>query len=125
MQKYTFSPESENEIDIKICNKKNEIQRLQEEIKLLELEKTKLNNEYIGRVFEMKDYGYVYVTGYSKLENVPFGIRFEDFEYSIEIHGGSEFDIENVEREISVKEFRSVFKHKLKWDKLKEIMEDN
>lgn len=126
MQKYTFSPGSENEIDIKICNKKNEIQRLQEEVKLLELEKTKLSNEYIGKAFELNDSDeYVYVTGYTSFDNALYGIILRDFIGSVEIYNDAIVELREITKEIPLEKFRRILKNRLNWDKLKEIMEDN
>lgn len=124
MQKYTFSPKSENEIDIKICNKKNEIQRLQEEIKLLELERTKLGNEYIGKAFELNDSDeYVYVTGYTSFDNSLYGIILRDFIGSVEIYNDAIVELREITKEIPLEKFRRILKNRLNWDVLKEIIE--
>ena len=124
MQKYTFSPKSENEIDIKICNKKNEIQRLQEEIKLLELERTKLGNEYIGKAFELNDSDeYVYVTGYTSFDNTLYGIILRDFIGSVEIYNDAIVELREITKEIPLEKFRRILKNRLNWNVLKEIIE--
>ena len=124
MQKYTFSPKSENEIDIKICNKKNEIQRLQEEIKLLELERTKLGNEYIGKAFELNDSGeYVYVTGYTSFDNALYGIILRDFIDSVEIYNDAIVELREITKEIPLENFRRILKNRLNWNVLKKIIE--
>ena len=124
MQKYTFSPKSENEIDIKICNKKNEIQRLQEEIKLLELERTKLGNEYIGKAFELNDSDeYVYVTGYTSFDNALYGIILRDFIGSVEIYNDAIVELREITKEIPLENFRRISKNRLNWNVLKKIIE--
>lgn len=124
MQSNTFSPKSENEIYIKICNKKNEIQRLQEEIKLLELERTKLSNEYIGKAFELNDSDeYVYVTGYTSFDNALYGIILRDFIGSVEIYNDAIVELREITKEIPLEKFRRILKNRLNWDVLKEIIE--
>lgn len=122
MQEFSYTKSSNSEIDIEICNKKNEIEKLREEVKQLELQKSKQNTDYVGRIFEMKGLEYIYVAGVDK-EGVIYGISLEDFEYSTEIHGCAVFNPEEVEKEIDVKEMKYIFREKLRWDKLKEILD--
>lgn len=122
MEHYSYIPKSNNELDVEICNKQNEIQRLREEIKQLELEKSKQNTDYVGRIFEMKGLEYIYVTGVDN-EGIMYGVSFEDFEGSTEIWGCVVFKPEEIEREIDVKEMKYIFRDKMRWDKIKNVLD--
>lgn len=122
MDYFEYIPESKNELDVKICEKKNEIQRIKKEIEELELQKSKQNDNYVGRVFEMNGLEYIYVTSIDR-DGKMYGIELQDFEYSVEIYRCVVFELDDVQREVSFDEVRNIFRESLRWDKLKELLD--
>lgn len=106
MQNYTYRPESDSEYDIEICNKKNEIEKLREEIKRLELKKSKLDKDYIGRAFKDKYDGYLYVT-HTGFDGKLYCLYFDFFENEVDIKSGIVFDETKIKEEISMFQLRN------------------
>ena len=122
MNDYSYIPSSNTEIDIEICNKRNEIEKLREQVRQLELQKSKQNTDYVGRIFQMKGMEYIYVTSIDK-DGSMYGLQLEDFEHSVDIYRCVLFKPEDIEKEVTNKEIQCVFRNSLRWDKLKEILD--
>lgn len=114
MQSYTYTPKSDSKYDIELCNKKNEIQRLSEEIKSLELQKSKEDKNYIGRVFEDKNGDFLYVT-HNGLNNELYCTCFEFFELEIDIRAGIIFNEDMIKEEITMSQLRYKIGEVSKW----------
>lgn len=122
MQDYAYSPTSNGDIDVKIAENKNKIQKLSEEIKELELAKSKSNKQYVGRCFAMDDGEYILVTGLDWDGGKPYGISFEFFEYSSEISTSVIFNESKVEKEITIDELRYLLNKNSKIDKIVDVL---
>lgn len=122
MQDYVYSPISNSDIDMKIAENKNKIQKLSEEIKQLELEKSKSDKKFVGRCFEMVDGEYILVTGLGWDDGEPYGISFEFFEYSSEIYKCVTFNEDKVEKEITIDELRYLLNENSRLDKIIDIL---
>lgn len=105
MQSYIYAPKSDNKYDIEICNKRNEIQRLNEEIKSLELQKSKEDKNYIGRIFEDEDGNCLYVT-HTGFDKELYCTYFEFFELELDIRSGIVFSEDMIKEEITMSQLR-------------------
>lgn len=114
MQSYTYAPKSDNKYDIEICNRKNEIQRLNEEIKSLELQKSKEDKNYIGRIFEDEDDNCLYVT-HAGFDNELYCTYFEFFELEVDIKSGIVFNENMIKEEITMSQLRHKIGEVSKW----------
>lgn len=111
-----------NDIDVKIAENKNKIKELNEEIKRLQIEKAKSNNQYVGRCFQMEDGEYILVTGLGWDDNKPYGTSFEFFEFSNDIYNGVNFDEYKIKKEITIDELRHLLNENIRFDRIIEML---
>ena len=114
-----------NNIDEVIRNKEQEIEKLREEVENLQLQKSKGNEDFVGRFFLMQDCQYIYVTGIDRRsDDRIYGLGITDFEYSAtEISKCTIFDKDEILKEVTKEDFKKVIKNKCAWDELKKVME--
>lgn len=120
VQDYAYTPKSNSEIDIKICEKKNEIERIRCEILELERAKSVDNTNYINRCFEMMDYTYIYVTHFG-IDREMYGLRFNFFECEVEIVC-SIFKPVDIKLELTLKDVKNKIKDHIDVDRLMHIL---